>query len=97
MTDELYRMLLAWLESGTDAQKRHAGHRLSLPDAASYVPGSPPIPPLVLPPIMDLDSWASKIRACEHYNPGCCASPAPFCDLFSINPTRDQCIECLSK
>ena len=38
MTPELYSMLRKWLESGDDAQKNHAAHRLSLPDATDFKP-----------------------------------------------------------
>lgn len=100
MTNDLYHMLLAWLESGDDAQKRHAAYRLNLPDAIGYVPGvDPPAPPPAIlhavPPIVKLDPVLLKIHACPDYNPGCCASPMPFCTRYTINPTRDQCVECL--
>jgi len=38
MTDDLHAMLLAWLESGTDAQKHHAAYRLAQPDANRKYP-----------------------------------------------------------
>jgi hypothetical protein len=41
------------------------------------------------------DPWLPLIRACDDYQPGCCASPAPFCTRFNVVPSRDQCIACL--
>ncbi len=49
------------------------------------------------PPAIPEDPWRERIRACPHFQPGCCASPAPYCDRFAINPTREQCISCLSE
>ena len=36
MTHDLYAMLLQWLDSGSDDQKRHAAFRLAQPDAAEF-------------------------------------------------------------
>ena len=38
MSPETYVMLQAWLENGDDAQRAHAAHRLSLPDAIDFKP-----------------------------------------------------------
>ena len=57
-------MLLTWLESGDENQKRHAAHRLSLPDAASFAEGRP-LPKL--PPIPDNPTPAPGVRL-----GGCC-------------------------
>ncbi len=94
---QLKEMLEEWLASGTEIQKRHAAHRLGMPDAAGHVPGAPQVPTKLkaIPPIVNMDPWLMKIRACEHYQPGCCAHPAPYCDRFNINPSRDKCIGCL--
>lgn len=50
VTPDFHAVLLTWLDSGTNAQKRHAAYRLSLPDAIGYeVPATYPM----LPPIPD--------------------------------------------
>jgi hypothetical protein len=41
------------------------------------------------------DPWLAVIRACPDHNPGCCASPLPYCSRFHIHPSREQCISCL--
>lgn len=41
------------------------------------------------------DPELAQIMACPDYNPGCCASPAPFCSRFALHPTREKCLECL--
>ncbi len=41
MTSDLYAMLLQWLESGTDVQKRHAAYRLAQPDAVEFADRTP--------------------------------------------------------
>jgi hypothetical protein len=48
MNPQLRAAMLDWLESGTEAQKRHAAYRLSLPDATGAAP-SPPSVPRVIP------------------------------------------------
>ena len=95
MTPKLYFTLLDWLDSGTDTQRAHAEYRLSLPDAVDYVPESHPTTLRAIPPIVNMDPWLLKIRACPHFSPGCCHSPAPYCDKFNVNPSREMCIECL--
>src|ERR1700757_1312238 len=47
-------------------------------------------------PAAEADPWLPLIRACEDYNPGCCANPAPWCTRFELSPSREQCIECLT-
>jgi hypothetical protein len=55
-----------------------------------------PIPPAPIPaPSPPPDPWNDLILSCPDYNPGCCASPAPFCSRFLVTPTREQCISCL--
>ncbi len=96
MTDGTFHMLTAWLDSGTDEERVHAANRLSLPDAIGYVPGpavAAPQPPAF--PVIWEDPDTLRILACPHYQPGCCASPAPYCDRFNIVPSRERCIECL--
>lgn len=98
MTPELYSLMRRWLETGDEHQKRHAEHRLSMPDAAAFDPSSipaRPIPLKTIPPVIHDDPWRLKILACEHYQPGCCSHPAPYCTRFLISPSREQCIECL--
>jgi len=46
MTHHLYAMLLQWLKSGTDGQKRHAAFRLGQPDAINFVGQTPEYPSL---------------------------------------------------
>lgn len=93
MDDDLHAMLAEQLESGSPEEKDHARLRLSMPDAIGYKPG--PRTLRAVPPVVHGDPWRAKILACEYYNPGCCAHPAPFCTRYSINPTREQCVECL--
>ena len=66
MSPETYSLMLAWLESGTDAQKRHAAHRLAMPDAVDYRPEPGRMPPK-LPPIPDNPIPTPGIRL-----GGCC-------------------------
>ena len=47
-------------------------------------------------PVVPPDPWLPLIRACDDYQPGCCASPSPFCMRFQISPSRERCIECLT-
>jgi hypothetical protein len=47
--------------------------------------------------IFVVDPELERIRACPHHHPACCNSPAPFCDLYMINPTREQCLACLEE
>jgi hypothetical protein len=42
------------------------------------------------------DSWGALIRACEDWNPGCCAHPSPYCSRFGRDVSRDDCISCLA-
>lgn len=44
MTPELLFMLRQWLIIGTEAQREHARHRLSLADATDYKPPERPEP-----------------------------------------------------
>jgi hypothetical protein len=69
MTPELYAMMLDWLASGTDAQKFHASHRLSLPDAVGYEvpPGYRPPPPPIPRDIPDRPPPGTGVRL-----GGCC-------------------------
>ncbi len=41
------------------------------------------------------DPWLPLIRACEDHNPGCCASPVPYCSRFTKHVTHDDCVACL--
>lgn len=47
MRPALYALMLEWLDSGDDTQRRHARFRLSQPDAESYEkpPGFVPVAP----------------------------------------------------
>lgn len=47
MTPELHGMLLEWLETGSDAQKKHAVYRLSQSDAVDYQPSKPEYPSIL--------------------------------------------------
>ena len=47
MTNAMYDKLKEWLVSGDDRQKRHATHRLSLPDAVDYQPPKLEYPSLI--------------------------------------------------
>ena len=100
MTPETYHLMQEWLESGDEHQRRHAETRLAMPDAIGYDPttaprGGPVVDLKAIPPVIHGDPWLMKIRACPDYNPGCCASPAPWCTRYNLSPTREQCIECL--
>lgn len=53
MTPELYAMMQEWLENGDDLQRRHAAHRLTLPDAVDYQPPEPDPPKLEYPSLFD--------------------------------------------
>lgn len=86
MTPDVRAHLESWLASDDPVRRKHAEWRLSLPD--DY---SPPAEPAV----HFHDEWSARIHACPDFNPGCCASPAPYCTRFGINPTRERCIECL--
>lgn len=43
MTSTLYAMLLQWLDSGSDVQKRHAAFRLAQPDAVELADRTPEV------------------------------------------------------
>jgi hypothetical protein len=38
MNPQLYKTMHQWLKSGTEIQRQHARHRLSMPDAVDYQP-----------------------------------------------------------
>jgi hypothetical protein len=69
-----------------DAYREHVIAVASEPPDHAPAPNPAPSP----------DPWGEKIRACPDFNPGCCASPAPFCSRFNIHPGREKCISCLS-
>ncbi len=43
MTSDTYILLLQWLESGSDVQKRHAAFRLAQPDAVEFADRTPEV------------------------------------------------------
>jgi hypothetical protein len=61
-------------------------------------PEPPPIETTSQPlaPPVFADPWLPLIRACDDYNPACCSNPAPWCSRFSLVPSRERCIECLT-
>jgi len=93
MDEQLKAMLEGWLETGTETQARHARFVLAMPDLSP--PPPPPVDLHAVPPIVNLDPVLVRIHGCPHHSPGCCHSPAPYCMMFGINPTRDECIACL--
>lgn len=86
---------LRWLcgDENPDANSRE-GYRNLMVRLAT---GEPAAPPQSSPMRKESpDRWLALIRACDDYNPGCCAHPAAFCSRFARNTTREQCIECLT-
>lgn len=53
MTPELYAMLQEWLNGDDDLQRRHAAHRLTLPDAIGYQLPEPELPKLEYPSLFE--------------------------------------------
>lgn len=80
---ERYRWLCS--EANPNPETRAGYRAFMLAQAGEPAPQPPPS-----------DPWRAKIRACPHYEPGCCAMPAPFCTRFVLSPSRERCIECLS-
>ena len=79
----------------SEDRRDHLAWRAEMIRQATGQPQAPPTTLHAVPPIMNIDPWLLKIRGCPHFSPGCCNHPAPFCDLYQLNPTREQCIECL--
>jgi hypothetical protein len=79
-----------WLASDDPVLRELAAHRLGV--SSPEADGTHPAPTTRDRP----DPDTLRILACPDYNPGCCASPAPFCSRFLVNPTREQCIMCLN-
>jgi hypothetical protein len=79
----------AWLESllgsPDPVERAHAAARMAMPHEIEP-------PPAATPP----DIWTERIRACPDYQPGCCASPAPFCARYAVHTHRGRCVECLT-
>ena len=104
MTPELYSMLLTWLDSGTDAEKRHAAHRLSLPDSigyempAGYVAPSDPVRPpefrVAIPPAFHL-GWKNCLYATHSQN-GCCGGALTCHWRREVIPLQ-ACVDCLTQ
>lgn len=91
MSDGIRERMLGLLESDDPVLRRHAHARLAMLDGTMTPPSPSPVHDA--PP----DEWAARIRACPDHNPGCCASPLPYCTRHAIHPTRDQCVACLSE
>lgn len=108
MTPELHAMLITWIESGTDAQKMHARHRLSLPDAIGYEkpPGWTPIEQAPRPSVAsflvdspdDLRVRLTGLRACPYASPiaaSCCTHLGTHCHHLRRAVMAGDCLDCL--
>ena len=67
MTPDLHAMLLDWLANGDDLHRRHAEHRLSMPDAIGYV--SPPAVPGAKPEVRMVESDMVRAARLIRENP----------------------------
>lgn len=89
---ERYRWLCS--DENRDAEQREAYRALMVRQATGEVEL---IRPTQAPVQSKPDPWLVLIRACEDWNPGCCAHPSPSCTRFAKNVTREECIECLTE
>lgn len=87
-----YRFLCS--EANPDPSTRE-GYRRYMVELATGVKVARPEAPPPASPRPPPGDWSARIRACPDFNPGCCASPAPYCSRFDLHPSRERCIECL--
>jgi hypothetical protein len=92
-SDERFRVLCS--DDNPDAGQREAFRATVLAIAGGRpAEQGPSVEPKAVP-IVQADPWLKLIRDCPDFQPGCCASPAPFCTRYLLSPTREMCIECL--
>jgi len=101
MTQDLFSLMLSWLESGEPHQRRHAEYRLSLPDAVGfempidYVPLAPVRFTLPVFLMIEPRGWKNCLYSSE-FVAGCCHAPATVqCHWKGERTTYGQCDECV--
>ena len=104
MSTDLYVLLLQWLESGTDTEKRHAVYCLSLPDAIGYavpegyvapVPIAAPSPPPIIIPTAFRLGWKACFYSTHSQN-GCCGGALTCHWRREVIPLQ-ACVDCLTQ
>lgn len=96
MTPETRDMLAGWLESGTDAQRAHARHRLAMPDTgpARDAPAAPPMPPM---PAAAAMAALRAVRRCPWRSRPSCGCQAGRCAIRGADVPDRDCLDCVAR
>lgn len=91
MSPDLRAMLLAWLESGTEDQKRHARARLAMPDT----PPQRPDPVSLAPVSSAIRAVKLGFRQCLYSTREGCGCSGTHCHHLGRVVTLPDCLKCL--